>query len=384
MNKNLLGTAMIAAAASAFTSGCGILETFDVPKVRFDSRTYVVQPGDTLDSVASRYKIDPGSLSSINSLELSELVPGQRLLLLREEEVASVAAFSEQANANRRRNTGTDTGGSGVAISTVDASAVGQPVVLPGAARTVTASETAVINTDVLQPGQRREQIIGVVDVSQGDALLDDQPLFVSDEEFNALRPVSTQSRAAQTGPVGINRPVQTERPQGVETIVQTVNVGGNSPLPARVIVPAAATVEIADADNSSARRITVNQRDKGWNWPVLGTITQDFDLKEINRQGLDIDPGPGAAVQAAADGEVVYSGRDLASYGNLVILRHENNFLSAYSKVEDIFVKENQKVKAGDLIAAVGENEAGNSEVHFEIRRNGEPVNPIDYLPAL
>ena len=106
--------------------------------------------------------------------------------------------------------------------------------------------------------------------------------------------------------------------------------------------------------------------------------------MREINRQGLDIDPGPGAAVQAAADGEVVYSGRDLASYGNLVILRHENNFLSAYSKVTDIFVKENQKVKAGDLIASVGGGPTDSTELHFEIRRNGEPVNPVDYLPAL
>ena len=147
-----------------------------------------------------------------------------------------------------------------------------------------------------------------------------------------------------------------------------------------------AGTIEIVDAAaGASANRITVdnnNQRD-GWNWPALGTITREFDLREINRQGLDIDPGPGAAVQAAADGEVVYSGRDLASHGNLVILRHDDNFLSAYSKVSDIFVKENQMVKAGESIASVGGAGSNSNEIHFEIRRNGEPVNPIDYLPA-
>ena len=175
------------------------------------------------------------------------------------------------------------------------------------------------------------------------------------------------------------------ERPQGVETIIQEVNVAAGDPMPAPADIPTAGTIEIVDAAAGTAsKRITVNNRSGGWNWPALGTITREFDLREINRQGLDIDPGPDAAVQAAADGEVVYSGRDLASYGNLVILRHDDNFLSAYSRVGDIFVKENQKVKAGDLVAAVGGNESGSNEIHFEIRRNGEPVNPIDYLPAL
>jgi lipoprotein NlpD len=88
--------------------------------------------------------------------------------------------------------------------------------------------------------------------------------------------------------------------------------------------------------------------------------------------------------VQAAADGEVVYSGKDLASYGNLVILRHDDNYLTAYSKVNDIIVKENQKVRAGDVIAILGSDQAQGTELHFEIRHNGEPVNPVDYLPAL
>ena len=151
------------------------------------------------------------------------------------------------------------------------------------------------------------------------------------------------------------------------------------------VEIPSSGSVNIADASaQNTSKRITVNNHADGWNWPAIGLITQDFDLREINRQGVDIDPGPGAGVQAAADGEVVYSGRDLASYGNLVILRHDNNFLSAYSKVSDIFVTENQRVKAGDLIASVGDATTGGTELHFEIRRNGEPVNPVEYLPPL
>ena len=385
MNKKLLGTAVIAASAVTFTSGCGVLETIDVPdlalpklalpgipQVRFDSNTYVVQPGDTLESVSSRYEIDPDSLIEINELELAELVPGQRLILLRGDDVETIAA-----------NSGTAAG-------------VGQPIAIPNATQTTaTASanpvaDPSVIRSDVLVPGQGvsdegNEEIIGVV---TNDALLDEQPIFVSEA---GLPPPLPQPKSPGVG---------VKRPQGVETIIQEVkanpNVARSEPAMVEPVavepvavepvnIPSAGTIEIVDAaSGTQSKRITVNNHVGGWNWPALGTITREFDLREINRQGLDIDPGPGAAVQAAADGEVVYSGRDLASHGNLVILRHDNNFLSAYSKVSDIFVKENQIVKAGDLIASVGGDKSGSNEIHFEIRRNGEPVNPIDYLPAL
>ena len=370
MNKKLLGTAIIAATTAAFTSGCGILETLetvDVPRLRFDSNSYIVQPGDTLESVASRYRIDPDSLLSVNSLQIAKLVPGQKLVLLRDEEVASMAAMVNKS----RQGEAVNTRDAGVALRGVEAAGVGQTPVVPNATQTVATrgaeSDNTLIRTDVLVPTQSSEEIIGVVQVAKNDDLLDEQPIFVPDAEIKQPTTVAA-----------------VERPQGVETIVEAVNVDQTLAMPDPVI-PSAGSIEIMDANaNNQPKRITVNKHAKGWNWPALGTITRDFDLREINRQGLDIDPGPGAAVQAAADGEVVYSGRDLASYGNLVILRHDNNFLSAYSKVSDIFVKENQKVKAGDLIASVGGGESGSSEIHFEIRRNGEPVNPIDYLPAL
>ena len=383
MNKKLLGTAVIAVSAAAFTSGCGILEA--VPDVslpeglRFDTNTYVVQPGDTLESVASRYEIDPDSLVDVNSLELARLVPGQRLILLRSEDGRSRAARP----------------GTEVPINSVPASA-GQPIPVPNATQTtVSASpepvaDPTVIRSDVITRNQgnaNSEEIIGVV---TNDELIEEQPIFVAETDNLPTLPEPQALPQPQTPSTGETQiaAVERERPQGVETIIQEVKI---NPTVSTMAAPAvnsatAGTIEIVDAAaGASANRITVdnnNQRD-GWNWPALGTITREFDLREINRQGLDIDPGPGAAVQAAADGEVVYSGRDLASHGNLVILRHDDNFLSAYSKVSDIFVKENQKVKAGESIASVGGAGSDSNEIHFEIRRNGEPVNPIDYLPA-
>jgi len=327
----------------------------ELPNLRFDTNTYVVQPGDTLESVASRYEIDPDSLIDVNSLELAKLVPGQRLILLRGDDSKSIPA------------------GRAVPIDGVQAAGVGQPIPIPNATQTTTVADSGVIRSDVVVQNpnvstEGSEEIIGVV---TNDALLDEQPIFVSETGL----PTLPQN----------NTPAMVERPQGVETIVQEVNVSPALAGADPANIPSAGTIEIVDAAaGGSAKRITVNNHSQGWNWPALGTITQEFDLREINRQGLDIDPGPGAAVQAAADGEVVYSGKDLASHGNLVILRHDDNFLSAYSKVSDVFVKENQIVKAGDLIASVGGDKSGSNEIHFEIRRNGEPVNPIDYLPAL
>jgi len=373
MNTKLLGTALIAVSSASMMTGCGILENVEVPipNIRFDSNTYVVQPGDTLESVSSRYKIDPDSLVSVNSLEMAELVPGQKLILIRDVEIASMAALASHSN-------------KGEQIAEVPAAGLGQSVTMPSAARTVSDPNQPLQEQEqfiqdgmiVQSPNQQgvqsgTEEIIGVVNA--GDELLGgDQPVFLPEE---GLQPV----QASDEGNLAMVQPES----GGVETVIQSVTVTDPILLPDNgSAIPNSGSVPVADAsDQTAIQRVTVNTSNAGWNWPALGAITQGFDLGEINRQGVDIDPGPGAGVQAAADGEVVYSGRDLASYGNLVILRHDDNFLSAYSKVGDIFVKENQTVRAGELIASVGNEK---TEMHFEIRRNGEPVDPIDYLPAL
>jgi len=147
MNKKLLGTAVIAASTAAFTSGCGILETLPVPDVpklalpelpnlRFDTNTYVVQPGDTLESVASRYEIDPDSLIDVNSLELAKLVPGQRLILLRGDDSKSIPA------------------GRAVPIDGGQAAGVGQPIPIPNATQTTTVADSGVIRSDVVVQNQ--------------------------------------------------------------------------------------------------------------------------------------------------------------------------------------------------------------------------------------
>lgn len=379
MNYTKLGTA-VCASSLLMVGGCGILETVDVGEIRFDSNTYIVQPGDTLESIADRYSLDPNALASANALDANRLLPGQRLELVRSNsEVRVVTSRSALPEG-------------------------GQVVMVPAAGPAVSATDISrsLPAEGIVVPVAPREQVVAVRDpAANTDSLLDDTShLFVSDLPTapGAMRTLPTLPQSLPTLPdstvindVRVDQlAINTDsvlRPQGTETIVQDVR-GAAEPVTVvqADIIPAAGSVQINDDISaiSAVKSVTVNTRAEGWNWPALGQITREFDLREINRQGLDIDAGPGAGVQAAADGEVVYSGRDLASYGNLVILRHEDNFLSAYSKVSDIFVKENQKVKAGDLIAVVGDEQSDSTELHFEIRRNGEPVNPVDYLPAL
>ncbi len=120
------------------------------------------------------------------------------------------------------------------------------------------------------------------------------------------------------------------------------------------------------------------------WHWPVRGTILERFSQELHGNKGLDISARPGEPVRAAAPGRVVYSGNALKGYGNLVIVKHNDDYLSAYAHNSKIHVQENEIVKAGQVIADIGNSGTDQSKLHFEIRYRGKPVDPIKYLPKL
>ena len=103
----------------------------------------------------------------------------------------------------------------------------------------------------------------------------------------------------------------------------------------------------------------------------------------DAKNKGLDISGKAGDAVIASADGRVVYAGAGLRGYGNLIILKHNNTFLTAYAHNQTLLVKEDQSVKKGQKIAEMGNSDADRVKLHFEIRRQGKPVDPAKYLPA-
>ena len=115
--------------------------------------------------------------------------------------------------------------------------------------------------------------------------------------------------------------------------------------------------------------------------WPASGTLLAGFD--EARNKGYDISGKAGDPVLAAADGRVVYAVAGLRGYGNLVILKHNNTFLTAYAHNQALLVKEDQTVRRGQKIAEMGSTDADRVKLHFEIRRQGKPVDPVRYLPA-
>jgi len=117
------------------------------------------------------------------------------------------------------------------------------------------------------------------------------------------------------------------------------------------------------------------------WRWPVRGKIVHRFSAKS-GKKGLGISGKSGKRIVAAAAGRVVYSGSGLRGYGKLIIIKHNDTYLSAYANNKKILVNEQQKVKSGQHIADMGSNGANKTMLHFEIRKNGKPVNPIRYLP--
>lgn len=119
------------------------------------------------------------------------------------------------------------------------------------------------------------------------------------------------------------------------------------------------------------------------WDWPTKGRVVQTFSVGDDNRKGIWINGSMGQPVTAAEAGKVVYAGNGLVGYGNLVIIKHNRSFLSAYGYNSKLLVKEGDEVKKGDTVAHMGSPNAGGQPLlHFEIRRQGKPTNPLPLLP--
>lgn len=148
----------------------------------------------------------------------------------------------------------------------------------------------------------------------------------------------------------------------------------GRIPAPARDSRPATAPAPVPAPPPASGF---------AWRWPADGSLVGRFTPGEPTRQGIDIAGSEGAPVRAAADGTVVYSGAGLVGYGELVIIKHSDQWLSAYGHNRRRLVNEGQLVKAGEPIAEMGHSGAPRDMLHFEIRYAGKPVDPLLYLPA-
>jgi len=132
----------------------------------------------------------------------------------------------------------------------------------------------------------------------------------------------------------------------------------------------------------STQKNTSSATRSVTWRWPTNGKIISTFSAKATGRKGINIAGKSGQSIVAAASGKVVYSGNGLPRYGNLLIIKHNDAYLSAYAHNKKLYVKEGQLVKGGQKIAALGRTGTQRDQLHFEIRRNGKPVDPLRFLP--
>lgn len=142
---------------------------------------------------------------------------------------------------------------------------------------------------------------------------------------------------------------------------------------------PAAASASSAPAAPLPAPALSPEEN-LNWLWPANGPVISGFD--DVKSKGLTISGSAGDPVLSAADGRVVYAGSGLRGYGNLVIVKHNNTFLTAYAHNQALLVKEDQVVRRGQQIAEMGSSDAERVQLHFEIRRQGRPIDPARLLP--
>ncbi|MFC0228579.1 murein hydrolase activator NlpD [Serratia aquatilis] len=150
------------------------------------------------------------------------------------------------------------------------------------------------------------------------------------------------------------------------------VVVAGSAAAP--VTAPAATPPVSSTASNSAPV--------SSWRWPTDGKIIDNFSSSEGGNKGIDISGTRGQPIFATADGRVVYAGNALRGYGNLIIIKHNDDYLSAYAHNDTMLVREQQEVKAGQKIATMGSTGTSSVRLHFEIRYKGKSVNPLRYLP--
>ena len=147
-----------------------------------------------------------------------------------------------------------------------------------------------------------------------------------------------------------------------VTTTTQVETTTNDTPINANVVAPVASNI--------------------AWQWPTQGNVIQGFSNSDGGNKGIDISGSRGQAVKAAASGRVVYAGNALRGYGNLIIIKHNDDFLSAYAHNDKILVSDQQEVKAGQEIAKMGSTGTNAVKLHFEIRYKGKSVDPVRYLP--
>ena len=365
---SFLFTLLLSACGSSYQAPVG--DAGDSPRYLDSGRTHLVNDGETLYVIAWMYDLDPTALARANNLnESSAVTPGQVLSVDLRNQPVIAAATSPQAPSSSavvttnavQATSGIQRAplpGSGIARRELPSSRSAAPVAAEPAEPPLVA--TAPENVPVNPPAPAPAPVT--------------TPPPVAVVETPQATPPTTVPPVQSLPPVQAETPVQTASPVEVtqtETPIQTT-----LPAPVPVIVP-------PPVEEPPASTIAGAQ-DINWDWPFRGAIVGRFSDSGAGNKGLDLAGNKGDPILAAAAGEVVYSGSGLLRYGDLIIIKHNDHFLSAYAHNSRLTVKEGDKVTRGQKIAELGSSGIDRNMLHFEIRLDGKPVDPQFYLPAL
>ena len=214
-------------------------------------------------------------------------------------------------------------------------------------------------------------------------------PVTPAPRGTSAAAPPPANTRLAKMEPLGIKRPysdatlaeMQSAGAAGVTAAPPVPPSTAASPPPATTPPSIAAVPQTPEPKADAPKASEPADANIGWIWPVRGKIIEGFSQKK--NKGLDIAGKAGDPVLAAGDGKVLYAGAGVRGYGNFVIIKHNSSLLSVYAHNNKLLVKERDTVKKGQQIAEMGNSDADRVKLHFEIRSESKPVDPLQYLPS-
>ena len=229
-------------------------------------------------------------------------------------------------------------------------------------------------------PGSENAGKPGYYTVKQGDTLL-----RIGLDHGQSARDLARWNNLDNPNLIETGQVLRVAPPPQEVAVVRLVTNPASAPAMAAAQPASAASAAVATRPPAAAPATSSTSAEGddpiGFQWPVRGPLISGFD--EAKNKGLDIAGKAGDPVLAAADGKVVYAGSGLRGYGNLIIIKHNNTYLTAYAHNQTLLVKEEQVIKRGQKIAEMGNSDADQVKLHFEIRRQGKPVDPAKLLPA-
>lgn len=304
---------------------------------------YVVVKGDTLYSIAFRYGLDYHALAKINKIEPPyNLALGQVLVLNLQSQRAPVYVVQkgDTLYSIARKN--------GQSVSFLAGVNNLEPPY------NLKLGQKILLSRENVGESSKNNSEVPVAGVQSQIASNNKQPASVT---------TTTTTTTTTTNQANGNKTTTTT------TTNKTQQITASNKVPAQAQTPIV---------NSKTRKVA----GVTWSWPTSGKVIEQFSTAEQGNKGIDIAGTRGQAILSAADGQVVYSGNALRGFGNLIIINHNNEYLSAYAHNDVMLVKEGQKVKRGQHIARMGNTDTTSPRLHFEIRYRGQSVNPVSYLP--